>query len=142
MANQTLCIVLLGVLLVNFTNGDRFIYVLREGTNPRATFYKIGRTSGIGDNNYRNVQRRMSNLQTGNPRELQYQCSNGNFQNRNLFRVNDNQAVAAERRAYQIVANFRPVMVNGRATEWVRSSGQGCPCTIVRRAIRTYLRRH
>ena len=107
--------------MVNFTSGDQFIYVIREGTNSRAEYYKIGKTSGtvIDGLASDNIRQRRANLQTGNPRELQYQCTNGNFLNGHLWRVKDKQVFAAERAAYKAVAqdwNFKPAL-----REWVYS---------------------
>ena len=125
--------------MANFTNGEQFVYVLREGT---AGIYKIGKTSGVAADNYRNVQRRMSNLQQGNPRELHYQCNNGNFMNGNLWRVNDNQVFLAETTARGAVTNnqnFQAIPIQGVATEWVYSPGGACPCAIVNHALAPFI---
>ena len=119
--------------MVNFTNGAQYIYVLREGyqTDDKTGYYKIGKSV--------RPEKRLRNLQTGNPRRLHFHCDP------NYWQVNDRQVFAAERAAFNAVngnGDFKRVTFPDRRhknTEWFYSPTKSCPCGIVQNAIRDYL---
>lgn len=129
-------------MLVNFTNSEEFIYVFRQGRSVKnARFFKVGFAKGDASNNYKNLGARWTNLQTGNPFELNLHC-NTNFDKFNGFwKVRDMKK--AETKAHKALDDnlffkrARELPNNdGGGSEWFMNDKAGrCPCSYVESAI-------